>query len=1751
MTIDTACSSSLVALHQACEAIRSSTSHCRQAIVGGANLVLLPDSMVALNPLHFLSVDSKCFSFDKRANGFVRGEGVGILVLKHIDDAIRDNDCIRAVIRGTGVNQDGKTPGITLPSSDAQKSLIQAAYAAANLPLDETSYFEAHGTGTQAGDAMEVTALANVFNRTSPESLPLYIGSVKPNIGHLEGAAGVAGLIKTILALERAVIPPNINFKDPNPKLRLEERNFKVPTEPSPWPAPGLRRASVNSFGYGGTNAHCIIDDPFHYLLEQGIYGRTRTADVVPMPSPNPEDDDSGISLEDEIEAMEQKAIRRTLFILSAPDQAALPRLAKSHAEHLRDVTPSNTKRREDLFEDLAYTYSSRRSFFQWRTSLIASDITDLTDQLFNTLNPVRVAKASGIVFCFTGQGAQWFGMGRELMIYDIYRESVERADAYLTDVLGAPFSAIDELNKSEKTSRINKPQYSQPCCTIVQVALVDLLHHWGIRPKIVVGHSSGEIASAYAYGALTAEECWKIGYHRGRLCGQVRTIAPHLNGGMLAVGLGPKEVEPYVQKLGVTENDTLTIGCYNSPKNITMSGDVPLIEKLEADLKADSVFCRRIMVDNAYHSAHIKVIADLFREAIADIQPKEVTEDIVMFSSVTAGAVQWSDLDMNYWIGNTLSPASFTQALEAALLAAGKSNRRKTATLKVPAVDTIIEIGPHGALQGPIRQILESVKKSESIAYASALIRRKSAVESALFMAGFLWCRGFDIALDRVNSTTNTPELRIPLTNLPKYPWNHENSYWHESKISQSHRFRESPRTDLLGAPVLEFSSHDPVWKNIIRLSEQPWILDHRVKESILYPAAGMLCAALEAAKYLSDKSRKVRCYELRDVIVGRALVIAFSDPGVEVFTKLKPQSEVLPTDLCHSYDFSFSSLEGPSFQDRNFVEHGSGTVIICYENVHRLEDAEQDIDLAAIRAEYQNALSQCSNVVTGEEHYKTVRDIGIEYGPTFQGLKSARTRSGQATVELEIQDTKSTMPSNFEYPFLLHPATLDAAMHSAIQAFDTKSRASGGAMVPTGFDKITISANIQTIPGTKLSGFANSTRIGFKDAIAQVHLSTEDWPETMIDIRNMTLTNLMDSSNRKEADEQQANMRRIAASQVWKPAIDLIDTTTDDAERIFTQSIQPPEETTKFATAGTKAAAIFIKRALMFVTPEIESQLSEHASHLVKWMREKEVQAKSGRLDYQPETEDWFNLSFDEEEKEIQHCVDTIGAEGECLRLIGRNLPHIISGIFQPIQLLLDSGLLSRLYSEAIGLKSIIRMFENWFDLQGHKCPGMKILEVGAGTGSMTLPVLKVLSESGGSLPRLSSYCFTDISPSFFEKASEMLEQWSSLMEYKKLDIEKDPIGQGFAPESFDVIVASNVLHATSRVDVTLKNCLKLLKPGGKITIGEITWKSDHIGLIFGTMPGWWLSEDGRQGGPLISPDEWKQRLLDVGFAINEQPVSARDTSGNALTSMIVAHKPLAPQDPNSNLLVIKPVIPSAAGDNLVEMMQEHYSNTSTSVVSVTMEQACQMIEDDTLWQSNDAVVSFIEAFDPVFARCNEEQFGAIQRLVVKSPKLLWVSCRVSPNGVQEPDACAISGLLRVSKSENPGLSLHELHLRKRELLELQEATNLITRVIDRLWNHPLSDEIESDIVEINGKLQIPRLFDNVSMNKALLALDGMVHPELSPLTQENRPLKLTIETPGVLSSLHFIDDTICESEISGDEVEIEIKATGLALK
>ncbi|KAL9103462.1 MAG: hypothetical protein Q9163_001490 [Psora crenata] len=1755
VSLDTACSSSLVALNLACQAIRGSTSNSRQAIVGGVNLILSPDQMTTMNPLHFLSPDSQCYSFDDRANGYTRGEGIGIIVLKHIDDAIRDEDCIRAVIRGTGINSDGKTPGITLPSTAAQASLIRQTYASAGLDPAQTGYFEAHGTGTGAGDPLEVSAIGSVFVRTTKDSpAPLYIGSVKPNIGHLEAGAGLAGLIKTVLTLETGVIPPNINFVNANPKLRLEDYNFIVPTQPTAWPTQCLRRASVNSFGYGGTNSHCIIDDAYHYLAERGIMGRTHTVKYPLVESPDSVSADSGVDMEEigddsqNFSKSNSHPPQKLLFALSAPEQNALSRLGETLASYVDGIDSSKHARTESFLEQLAFTLSNRRTKFQWRTVVIAEQTEDLERQLRNVAKPARASKTPTMLFCFTGQGAQWYAMGRELLAHEVYKASLHNADSYLKDI-GASWSVLGELNMSQDNSRIGKPEYSQPLCTVLQVALVDLLKHWNIRPTIVTGHSSGEIAAAYAMGALSAKDSWKIAFHRGRLAGNLHVIAPQLKGGMTAVGLSEADIKPYLKKIIAPYSDVLSVACINSPSNVTVSGDMARLSELETLLKADSVFVRRLAVENAYHSSHMRYLADDYLKSIEDVKPISRTEsasDVTMISSVTGKTVQREDLQPAYWVNNMVSPVQFVSAIENAI-ATPKGGRRK----KSSAIDVVVEIGPHAALQGPIKQTLTHIKKIEEATYLTAIRREEPADRTALQLACALWSRGADVRLELTNSLKSTPPLFVPLCDMPKYPWNHETRYWHEAAPSKSHRFRHAPRTDLLGYPVQEFSMLEPQWKNILYVSELPWISDHKVRGNEVFPAAGMVCAALEGARQIADKSRVVDNFEFRDISIARALLIPPSDPGVDVFTRLNPQkSEHLRLDMSPWYEFTFSSLEAPETKSSKYVQHARGFVAINY----RSESSEifntpneYSAEAARTKKEYEDVKSSSQVDVSKAMHYANNVEMGFDYGPTFQGLTSAKIGHGQASFTIEITDTAAIMPAQFEYEHLLHPSTLDAAMQSASQAMRMSTGKLSESMVPTGFERLRVSAEMPKGANTQLVGFSKARRTGYRDNTATVMISDLLWERTMLEIYNLGFTGLGDNNDQIIDDDQAVAMRKMCSEVHWKADIDLLDSEKDHPQLLCGQGVEAPEKLDEWGVVATKATAILTKRALSSLTPEVEHNLpAPHFRHFVQWMRDKYREMESGKLDYQ-DGADWAHMSVEEEEKIIATYIEKYPEDGLLVTAIGRNLPAILRGTVEPLQIMLQNDMLTTIYARSPSLRSGLTMFKEWFDLQGHKYPDMKVLEVGAGTGSVTLPILHVLGGSGGRTPRFGSYCFTDISTGWFEKAQELLKPWQGLIEFKKLNIEEDVLEQGFDAHSFDVIAASNVLHATKRMDITLANCYKLLKPGGRLVIGELTYSQDHIGLVFGTLPGWWMSEDGRKGGPLMTEVEWRRRLQSSGYLGLDMAVGAKDTLGDAKLSMMVSSKPIINTATIlQQMVIIEPSLRSHVGVEVAAALKEVFSDISLQFVDLRA--AASRATAGEFLKPGLSVISLLETDEHVFARCSKDSFEAIRKVILHSTKLLWVTCHASKDGVRSPESCAISGLFRAAKSENRRLFLQELHLQKRDRSKSADVAKIVGQVVKSTWAADKHAEYEDEIFEVDGVLMIPRLTDEEHLNRMLQTIGVAPQPEPQPLSSITRPLALAVGKPGLLDTLHFVDNVTVLESLAVDEILIDVKAAAL---
>jgi acyl transferase domain-containing protein len=933
-------------------------------------------------------------------------------------------------------------------------------------------------------------------------------------IGHLEGAAGLAGVIKCILMLEKGTILPNIHFEKPNRRIPFKDWKIRVPTTLLPWPSNCLRRASVNSFGYGGTNAHAILDDAGEFLSARGLQC-------------NP-------VLEPLVVSGGKVCRSQRLFVFSARDDAALDRMRIQYDEHLERLMSTSELQNETaesaFLDELSFTLSSRRSRFDWKAHVSASSIGGLRDVLTRSkFSPVRSTTEPRVGFIFTGQGAQWARMGIELLQYPIFKASVHDADTYLKQILGSEWSVIEELHKDHKTSSIQRAKISQPVCTVLQVALVDLLRSWKVRPSAVVGHSSGEIGAAYCYGAITREDAWKISYWRGKICSELHDEVPELKGSMMAAGLSPNAAQKYIAEL---TQGQVVVACVNSPSSVTISGDEVGIDELSELLKANSVFCRKLKVENAYHSHHMQLIKNKYLESIAGFSPKipaSSLNNMKMASSVTGDLVTHSDLGPEYWIRNLVSPVLFSNAVQA--LSKSTGQRRRRAKVGESALDFLLEVGPHAALKGPLRQILQD-QAITNFTYRSMILRGEDAVKTATETAGILHCHGVRVSVSEVSNFQHAPK---PLTNLPSYPWNHALKYWSESRLSQNYRSREHGRHDLLGSVAIGSDELEPKWRHFLRISENPWIQDHVVQSSILYPGAGIIAMPIEGAKQLADKDTEIDGILLRDVQISKAIVINDAQEGVETFLHMRRQNLGPNRSWTGWWEFTVTTR----IEDQDPQENGSGLVKVKYKlDAGEHWTTERNLEFESLQRELSHAKEICCHRIEPKDFYETTAIVGLQYGPSFQGLTEIYSGNSYCHCVISIPDTKLKMPAQVESSHLIHPTTLDVIFHSLFAALGEDGLEFKNAAVPIAFESLFISADLPSGAGSQFSGFCHATRSGSREVIADIYMSDMKWDVPKVEVKGIRCRELP----RTEATNSTA-IKAPCGTLVWKADIDFLD--------------------------------------------------------------------------------------------------------------------------------------------------------------------------------------------------------------------------------------------------------------------------------------------------------------------------------------------------------------------------------------------------------------------------------------------------------------------------------------------------------------------------------------------------------------------------------------------------------------------------------
>ncbi|PSN59370.1 lovastatin nonaketide synthase [Corynespora cassiicola Philippines] len=1141
LTLDTACSSSLYALHLACQSLRLGETEMAKSLVAGVNLILNPNTMHQLSAMHMLSPEGISHTFDDRANGYGRGEGIGCLIVKRLSDAIRDGDTIRCVIRGTGVNADGKTPSITQPSSTAQADLIVRTYKAAGLSMASTQYFESHGTGTPVGDPIEMSAIGSTLgaSRADANLGPLYVGSIKPTVGHTEGCSGLAGVFKAITCLERGMLVPTYGVGRLNPRLTLAEWNIALPSETMRWPEKGQRRISVNSFGFGGANAHVILDDAYHYLADRGLVGNHST-------TLNETDDeaasDSGVSSMGSVTPSDEGILTKQLFVFSTKDQAGIQRLASSYASYL-DTAAIADKEDFRFLSNLAHTLSLRRSHLDFRSFAVASSRKELSTKLSKGLLklPRSSRQYQNPVFVFTGQGAQWPGMGAQLISHSIFQESIQASQSYLK-VLGCRWNIVEELEKDS----IHFPQYSQTLCTVLQVALVDLLRSWNVIPGATVGHSSGEIAAAYAASLISHADAIKIAYVRGLSSAEVTQP-----GAMLAAGLSTKEASQY---LSFVPHEAAVVACVNSPSSVTLSGDVDAIDKLEAIISADGKFARKLKVKTAYHSPHMRKVSQGYFDRMGNlsISTSEGDPDAIkplMFSSLKGRIIESPDeLDAEYWVSNMENTVQFSAAVSALL-------KHPQAGKKVPIRwGSFVELGPHTALKGPVQQIISANSTSKAVKdapYLSMIERGKNAIDTALDAAGRLWASGHHVNLAALNSAIHSRGNLAGdavLTDLPRYPWNHNKRFWHESYLMRSNRFPSAPRTDLLGVPEDLSSTFEPRWRNHLRLSENPWIEDHKITGTILYPAAGMLVMALEGALQLvneGDRS-KLMGFRFREVRFERGLVVPTGEAAVETRLSLIPHSTI-PGE----YKFTvFSTTSGTTW-----MKHCFGTVSLVYTMRYSdIEELQADLEWQQRSLVYQQlSRDTTADQVDVDNFYDHLERIGMEYGPLFRNVVelAALPDRRAAHAKIVLPDTLSSMPANFEYPHIMHPATMDSIFHLLLAALNN-GRPVAEAAVPYGIKEMFVAYDQPHDAGALFAGYGklvNKSADGH-ELVGDLIISDESWSGPKLTITGFTLRQVTSTEGANNSSASDAAGLSKCAELVWSPDPDFLQNTSKYSE-------------------------------------------------------------------------------------------------------------------------------------------------------------------------------------------------------------------------------------------------------------------------------------------------------------------------------------------------------------------------------------------------------------------------------------------------------------------------------------------------------------------------------------------------------------------------------------------------------------------------
>ena len=1459
MAVDTACSSSLVATHQAVSGLQRGDADL--ALAGGVNIILSGRLLEFRANAGMLSPDGQCKTFDASANGYVRGEGCGILVLKRLAEAEADGDRIWGVIRGTALNQDGASQGLTVPNGAAQERVIQAALERAGVRPSDIDYLEAHGTGTEVGDPIEINATAAVYGRDRDAGRPLLIGSVKTNIGHLESAAGVAGLVKTVLAMNRGLIPRHLHFRTPNPEMDWERMPLQVTSEPAPWPARADRPplAGVSGFGWSGTNAHVVLEG---YGGPNGAEGATGAARPVAVSLP--------ASVAGQAQAEGRLAPRGTRVLpLSGRTGDALRAQAAGYLEWLGEREPTLAAEgaaSDPLLSDMAWSAGTGRSHFGHRAGVVFNDAGSLRDGLAALAEgESEAASAAGartgakVAFAYTGQASQWPGMGEALYASEpVVRAVLDRCDAVLAEERGGA-SLLDVMfGRAGAAGDLDDPQWKQPAIYALECALAALWESIGIRPDVVIGHSLGEIAAAQTAGVFSLEEGLRFAAARGSLLGALPG-----EGAMGAIFAPPSRVAEAVDELNAASaGPGLSVAADNGAHQV-VSGPKADVEALLARFEAEEVRVARLRRSPAYHSAMIEPALGDLEAAISTIPfaPPSVT----FVSNLTGRALEPGEApDSAYWRRQTREKVAFRACIE---------------TLAELGVDAVIEVGPHAVL-GPMTTMAWPASAGAPPAVMSSLLRPAKDEEPPApgsgggFVAAV--AEAYEAGLPLRYDGLFAGEARRRIA-LPGYPFQRER-HW----VEAPKRRRQASDHPLLGSRH-ESASGEIAFDTDVFPSDPAWLADHRVFGRLIAPGALYGAMAAAACRAEGDDAALVEDFRMQTALVfpkgdaedaGRRMQVLLDDGEDGASRRVRV----------------LSRGEG----EDGWTLHAEGQVA---GGATSAPPAVPPLDVDGCKA----ALSP----VDLPAYYRAKSAVGIDLGPSFRTLTALWARDGEALGEVML-------PAGVEQGALdVHPLVLDGCFQIMAAARDPDATESGITYLPFAWERLWLSdglpdrlfcdVTMRESPRDAQDDGGDGEALEVRAADMRLHGESG---ELLGELAGFTVKRATRSAMLAAAE----GVDELLYEVVWRdralppgmlPA-DFLPSPSAAASRaqpfsryLTDEGVDVADETDLqgemgraswcYALSALEALGWEREAGAVVDLEELRERLEVLPEHANLFRRMLEILARSGVLqakdegfvvtvgaddplpDDMPRDSEAF---LDEVTARFPHAANEIGLFRRCAGA----LAEVLRGNEDPLSLLFGDAepTAGDLYRLAPVWRAANRMIGEVMRSLVDDVPGgrrLRVLEVGAGIGSATETVLPELAAGQ------FDYMYTDISAGFFAEAESRFGGAEASIDYRVLDIEKDPVEQGFDPHAYDMVIAANVLHATRHLDETLAHCRALLAPSGLLVALENQRSRGWMDLIFGQLDGWWRFADRyRADHALAGPDVWRQALSDTGFAESE---------------------------------------------------------------------------------------------------------------------------------------------------------------------------------------------------------------------------------------------------------------------------------------